>query len=53
MTLFAVLFVVFMILKLTHNIDWSWWLVCLPIIFEVVLDWFLLTFLATIWKRTQ
>jgi len=27
----AFLFVVFLILKLTHVIDWSWYLVCLPL----------------------
>ncbi len=26
-----ILFVVFLILKLTHTIDWSWWYVSLPL----------------------
>jgi len=26
-----VLFLIFMVLKLTSVIDWSWWLICLPI----------------------
>lgn len=26
-----ILFVVFLILKLTHNIDWSWWWVTSPL----------------------
>jgi uncharacterized protein (DUF983 family) len=25
------LFAVFMVLKLTHTVDWSWWWVCAPI----------------------
>lgn len=31
MTLPGVVFVVFLVLKLTHVIDWSWWLVTLPL----------------------
>jgi len=27
----TVLFIVFLVLKLTHVIDWSWWVVSLPI----------------------
>lgn len=26
-----VLFIVFLVLKLTHNIDWSWWWVTSPL----------------------
>ena len=29
--LFGVLFVVFLVLKLTHVIEWSWWLVTAPL----------------------
>lgn len=32
MHLLSVLFVIFLVLKLTENIDWSWWLVCSPLI---------------------
>jgi hypothetical protein len=31
----TVLFLIFMVLKLTHNIAWSWWWVFSPILFEV------------------
>lgn len=46
MSLGAVLFVVFLILKLIHDIDWSWWLVCLPLIIEVGFDVLLITLSA-------
>ncbi len=29
--LFSVVFVVFLVLKLTHVIDWSWWWVTAPL----------------------
>ena len=29
---------IFMVLRLTDNIDWSWWLVWLPVSIAVVLD---------------
>lgn len=31
MSLAVVLFVVFLVLKLTHAIDWSWWWVSAPL----------------------
>jgi hypothetical protein len=31
MNLFSVLFVVFLVLKLTHYIDWSWWWITSPL----------------------
>ena len=31
LSLSAVLFIVFLVLKLTGNIDWSWWLVTSPL----------------------
>jgi len=31
LSLSTVLFLVFLVLKLTHLIDWSWWWVCSPI----------------------
>jgi hypothetical protein len=27
----TVLFIVFLILKLTHTVDWSWWIITLPL----------------------
>ena len=33
----GVLFVVFLVLKLTHVIDWSWWWVFAPIWLPVVI----------------
>ena len=27
----CIIFIVFLILKLTHTIDWSWWWITLPI----------------------
>jgi hypothetical protein len=30
--------IIFMVLKLTHYIDWSWWWVLLPVILEAVFD---------------
>ncbi len=55
LSLTAVLFVVFLVLKLTGNIDWSWWWVTSPIwiplalivgIFTIVL--FVVLFLMSI-----
>lgn len=31
LSLFTVLFVIFLVLKLTGNIDWSWWWVTAPL----------------------
>lgn len=46
----TVLFLVFLILKLTHNIDWSWWWVTAPlwIPFCIWLIVFILLILANI-----
>jgi hypothetical protein len=33
----GVLFIVFLVLKLTHTIDWSWWWVTSPLWIPVVL----------------
>jgi hypothetical protein len=33
----GVLFVVFLVLKLTHNIDWSWWWVTAPLWIPAIL----------------
>lgn len=44
------IFLVFLILKLTHVIDWSWWAVCLPLIIPVglFLVIFIIAFLALV-----
>lgn len=47
MSLFGVLGVVFIVLKLVEVIDWSWWLVLLPLygplslalIFMIIVGW--------------
>lgn len=31
LNVFSVLFIVFLVLKLTNNIDWSWWWVTAPL----------------------
>jgi hypothetical protein len=38
MNIFAALTVLFVGLKLTHYIDWSWWLICLPILAPIGLS---------------
>ena len=34
---FGILFIVFLVLKLTHVIDWSWWWVTAPLWGSIVL----------------
>ena len=34
---FSILFIVFLVLKLTHVIDWSWWWVTAPLWGSIVL----------------
>jgi hypothetical protein len=45
------LFVVFLVLKLTHTIDWSWFFVFLPLALEAVIDGLILliTLLAAVY----
>lgn len=31
LSFFTVLFLVFLVLKLTHTIDWSWWWITAPL----------------------
>ncbi|BCP41397.1 hypothetical protein MINTMi27_14900 [Mycobacterium intracellulare] len=38
MSIGVVLTIIFVVLKLLHDIDWSWWLVMLPVIIEAGLD---------------
>lgn len=40
-----VVFIVFLILKLTNNIDWSWWWVTSPLWIPVALGFSLIIFL--------
>ena len=35
MSVFEFLWIIFIVLKLTGLIDWSWWAVCSPILFEI------------------
>ena len=50
LSLSAVLFIVFLVLKLTGNIDWSWWWVTSPlwIPFALVLAIFGVVFLGVV-----
>jgi hypothetical protein len=50
LSLSAVLFIVFLVLKLTGNIDWSWWWVTSPlwIPFAIVLSIFGIVFLGVV-----
>jgi hypothetical protein len=51
MGLSGVLLVVFIVLKLTHVIDWSWWWVLSPLWISLLL-WILVYFLAhLVWGR--
>jgi len=38
MSFYIFTFLVFFILKLTGTIDWNWWLVCIPLMVEILLD---------------
>jgi len=40
----TVLFIVFLILKLTHTIDWSWWWVTAPLWIPLVIVLLFLSF---------
>lgn len=32
-----ILFLIFLVLKLTEHIDWSWWWVCSPLLIELLI----------------
>lgn len=34
------LFIIFTYLKLTNQIDWSWWYVCTPVIISFIISFF-------------
>ena len=46
----TVLFLIFMILKLTHVIDWSWWWVTAPLWIPIVILILGVIFIGVIWK---
>lgn len=52
-TLFGALFLVFLILKLTHVINWSWWWVTAPLwgVVLLVIIIFAMFFLVTKMRR--
>lgn len=45
MGFFEVLLVIFVVLKVTNTVDWSWWLVLLPA-FPAAIVWFIVVFTA-------
>lgn len=51
----VVLFLIFMVLKLTDNIDWSWWWVTAPlwIIFQIVAAIFLIILIFQVIKQAM
>ena len=54
-----VLFLVFLVLKLTDNIDWSWWYVTMPlwiapaVVFVVGTLWFLVACVIESTKKSK
>lgn len=38
MSLGVILFLIFLVLKLIHQIDWSWWWVFSPLLVELGID---------------
>lgn len=50
-----VILVVFIILKLTKVIDWSWWWVLSPILLTLIVVVLILIYIAikVLWKRKQ
>lgn len=36
MNIFDVLFCIFVVLKLTSNIDWSWWIIMIPFALSLI-----------------
>jgi hypothetical protein len=47
-SLSTLLFVVFLVLKLTHTVDWSWWWVTSPLWIGYALIFIILIIVATI-----
>jgi hypothetical protein len=46
MGLGMVLFIIFMVLKLTNNIDWSWWWVTCPLWIPILIGILIISILA-------
>lgn len=53
MTFFTVLTLIFIVLKLTHYIDWSWWFVIMPTIIHGMLFVLLMGIVASDNKRNR
>lgn len=51
-SLFALLGIVFIVLKLFHVIDWAWWLVLLPLYVPFVLAVLVLVFVC-LWVKVS
>lgn len=51
-SLFALLCIVFIVLKLCHVIDWAWWLVLLPLYVPFVLAVLVLVFVC-LWVKVS
>lgn len=53
----TILFLIFLVLKLTGFITWSWWLVLAPLWIELVLDLLLFvvagSFVRAVWRRVR
>jgi hypothetical protein len=51
----TVLFLIFMVLKLTHTITWSWWWVFAPVLIDAGIGFVLITFRVEIlaWMRRR
>lgn len=47
-SLTTLLFVVFLVLKLTHNVDWSWWWVTSPLWIGYAIIFIIFIIVATI-----
>ena len=52
-SLFALLGIVFIVLKLCHVIDWAWWLVLLPLYVPFVLAVLVLVFVCLWVKESE
>ena len=53
--IFTILTIIFVVLKLTNVITWSWWLVFLPLIIGTCLGLFVLIIIAivAVWAISQ
>lgn len=51
--LLTILFVVFLVLKLTNNIAWSWWWVTAPLWIPIVLFIIILFFVTIFGKKRR